>query len=125
MEETLIHQSDVKLKRLILGTDNINKVDKMEKITKPKVKGLASGTNFTAKQMQGNAGDLLPEHLANVESIIFIHEGECILKMNGEDKLLKPGDALIIPPETKHQFKVITDFKGVHFMPKEIEFQFF
>lgn len=97
----------------------------MEKITKPNVRVLASGGNLAAKQMQAKAGELLPEHLANVESIIFIHEGECILKISGEDKLLKPGDALIIPPETRHQFKAITDFKGVHFMPKEIKFQFF
>lgn len=97
----------------------------MEKATNPRVKGLASGEDFVVKQMQGNAGDLFPEHLANVESIIFVHEGECILKMNGEDKLLKLGDAWIIPPKTKHQFKLITDFKGIHFMPREIEFKFF
>lgn len=97
----------------------------MEKVTKPKVRTLATGTNLVAKQMQGSEGDLLPEHLADVESIIFIHEGECILKINGEDKVLKPGDAFIIPADIKHQFKAITDFKGVHFMPKEIKFQFF
>lgn len=97
----------------------------MEKVTKPTVQVLASGTNMVAKQMAANEGDLLPKHLANVESIIFIHEGECILKINGEDNLLKQGEAFIVPPETKHQFKAITDFKGVHFMPKEIEFQFF
>jgi|SRR5690554_729732 len=97
----------------------------MEKVTKPKVRLLASGTNLVAKQMQGNEGDLLPEHLADVESIIFIHEGECILKINGENKLLKPGEAFIIPPAIKHQFKAITDFKGIHFMPKDIKFEFF
>ncbi len=97
----------------------------MEKVTKPNVKLLASGTNLVAKQMQANAGDLLPEHIANMESILFIQEGECILKINGEDKHLKQGDAFIVPPETKHQIKVETKFKGVHFMPKEIEFQFF
>lgn len=97
----------------------------MEKVTKPRVKTLSSGTNFVAKEMRGSSGDLLPEHLANVESIIFIHEGECILKIKGEDKPLKPGDAFNIPPGVKHQFKAITDFKGIHFMPKEIEFQFF
>lgn len=97
----------------------------MEQVTKPRVKVLASGTNLVAKQMQGASGELLPKHLANAESIIFIHEGECILKINGEDKLLKQGDAFIVPAEIKHQFKAITDFKGVHFMPKDIEFQFF
>lgn len=97
----------------------------MDKVTKPKVKLLASGTELTAKQMQGNAGELLPEHLADVESVIFIHEGECILHIHDEDKHLKPGEAMIIPPDVKHQFKAITDFKGIHFMPKNIKFQFF
>ncbi len=96
----------------------------MEKVTNPTVKLLATGTKLVAKQMQGRQGDLLPRHQANVESIIFIHEGECILKINGEDKPLKQGDALIIPPDVMHQFKAITDFKGIHFMPKDIQFKF-
>ncbi len=97
----------------------------MEKITKPKVKALGSGQNFIAKQMEGKAGDLLPKHLANVESIMFIHEGECFLKINGEDILLKAGNAFVVPPDVKHQFKGITDFKGIHFMPKDIKIEFF
>ncbi len=72
----------------------------MEKITKPNVRTLASGSELVAKQMQAKSGDLLPKHLANVESILFIHEGECILKIHGEDKLLKPGDAFIIPADS-------------------------
>lgn len=97
----------------------------MEKVTKPNVKMLGSGTNLVAKQMQASEGDLLPKHLANMESILFIQEGKCILKINGEDKLLKQGDAFVVPPNIKHQIKAETNFVGVHFMPKEIEFQFF
>lgn len=97
----------------------------MEKVTKPNVKLLISGKNLVAKQMQASAGDLLPKHLANMESILFIQEGECILKINGEDKHLKQGDAFVVPPETEHQIRAETKFLGVHFMPKEIEFQFF
>lgn len=97
----------------------------MENIAKPKVKTLASGTQFIAKQMKANSGDLLPAHLASVESILFIQEGECIFKMNDIDQELKQGDAIIVPPETKHQIKAITHFKAVHFMPKEIEFKYF
>jgi len=97
----------------------------MEKVTKPKVKSIASGNNLIAKQMQAEAGDLLPKHLANMESILFVQEGECILKINEEDKVLKQGDAFIVPPETKHQIKAKTDFKGIHFMPSEIKFQFY
>ncbi|EGV44485.2 cupin domain-containing protein [Bizionia argentinensis JUB59] len=97
----------------------------MKKAANPKVRVLTSGTKLIAKEMQANAGDLLPAHLANVESILLVQEGECILKMNDEDHVLKPGDAMVIPPEIKHQITVIKSFKAVHFMPNDIEFKFF
>ncbi len=97
----------------------------MKKITPPKVRLLASGIELEAKQMQAKAGDLLPKHLANIESILFIHEGEAILHIHGEGKLLKSGEAFIIPAETIHQIEVVVDFKGLHFMPKNIKFKFF
>lgn len=97
----------------------------MEKITTPKVKTLATGDSLVAKQMQANAGELLPAHLANLESILFIHEGECIFKMNDTEQVLKKGDSIVVPPQVKHQIQARTDFKAVHLMPKEIEFKFF
>ena len=97
----------------------------MEKVTKPTVKTLTTGTKLIAKQMQANAGELLPAHLASVESILLVQEGECILNINDKDHVLKQGDAMVVPPGIKHQIKVIKDFKAVHFMPKEIEFKFF
>src|SRR5690554_5362578 len=98
----------------------------MEKVTKPKVRTLARGSDLIAKQMEAEADDLLPKHLANIESILFIHEGECTLNLDGEDHLLKQGDAFIVPADVTHQIRVKTDdFKGVHFMPKKIEFEFF
>lgn len=97
----------------------------MSKVIKPKVRILATGTNLIAKEMSGKKDKLLPKHYANLESIIFIHEGECVLTIGGEDVVLKGGDAFIVPPKVKHQFKGISDFKGIHFMPKEIEFDFF
>lgn len=95
------------------------------KVTPPKVKTLATGDKLIAKQMRANAGDLLPEHLANLESIVLIQEGECIFKMNDKETILKQGDSIIVPPNVKHQIKVTVDFKAVHFMPKEIQFEFF
>lgn len=94
-------------------------------VIKPKVRTLASGKKLITKEMSGKEGKLLPLHLSNLESVIFIHEGECILIMADEEIQMKPGDAYIIPPQIKHQFQGITDFKGIHFMPKEIEFEFF
>lgn len=97
----------------------------MKKVTPPGVRILATGKNLIAKEMQGKAGDLMPEHLASLESIVFVHEGECLFHINGEDIRLVSGDSLVVPPQTKHQIEVVSDFKGIHFMPKEIEFQFF
>ncbi|MBP7541610.1 MAG: cupin domain-containing protein [Chitinophagales bacterium] len=97
----------------------------MDKVTKPNVRTIASGKNLIAKQMQANAGDLLPKHVADLESILFIHEGECNLNINEEDIVLKKGEGYVIPPDTKHQITAITDFKGMHFMPVGIKFEFF
>ena len=97
----------------------------MKKATPPKVTTLAEGSVLIAKQMQADAGQLLPEHLANLESIVFVREGECLFKMNNEEHVLKQGDTIIVPPEVRHQIEAITDFKGVHFMPKDIQFTFF
>lgn len=95
------------------------------KITKPRVRTLASGTKLIAKQMQAKSGDLLPKHLADVESVLFIHEGECEFDLDGEKTILKAGESIIVPAKVKHQIKVTVDFKGVHFMPKNIQFTFF
>ncbi len=97
----------------------------MKKVTQPKVRSLAAGKSLVAKQMQAKNGDLLPKHLANMESILFVQEGKCTLNIYEEDKVLKQGDAFIVPPNVEHQIKAETDFKGIHFMPKNIEFQFF
>lgn len=97
----------------------------MEKVIIPNVTVLASGKEFIVKQMQANAGEVMPIHHANLESILFIYEGECILKINNKDILLKSGEAFTIPPLVKHQIKAVTDHKGIHFMPNGVKFEFF
>jgi quercetin dioxygenase-like cupin family protein len=97
----------------------------MEKVTKPRIKLLAKGGKFTAKQMEAKAGELLPKHIANMESVLIVLEGACVLALAGTDHSLKQGDSFIVPPEIKHQIKAMDDFKAVHVMPNDIEFQFF
>ena len=97
----------------------------MEKIVIPTVTERASGQHFVAKQMEAKAGETMPNHHANLESVLFIYEGECILKINNKEVYLKPGEAISIPALIRHQIKAVTDYKGIHFMPKEIEFKFF
>lgn len=97
----------------------------MEKAVIPNVTVLATGTDFATKQMQANAGEVMPLHLADQESMLFIYEGECILRINNKEIFLKSGEAATIPALVKHQIKAVSDYKGIHFMPKEIKFEFF
>lgn len=100
-------------------------MEKAKRTTNPTVSTLASGNALVAKQMQANAGDILPEHLANLESILMIQQGECIFRINNQEQILKEGETIVVPSNTKHQITAITNFKAVHFMPKNIKFEFF
>lgn len=97
----------------------------MQKVTKPTIRQLAKGEKFNAKQMQAKAGELLPKHIANIESVLIVIEGECVLALDGTDHTLKPGDSFIVPPEIKHQIRAVEDFKAIHVMTNDIEFTFF
>lgn len=96
----------------------------MKTVTKPKIKLLATGTKFKAKQMEAKAGELLPKHRATIESVLVVLEGECVLALSGTDHVLKQGDTFIVPPEIEHQISVNQDFKAVHVMTKDIQFEF-
>ncbi len=97
----------------------------MEKVTKPRVRLLATGEKFKAKQMEAKAGDLLPKHIASIESVLIVLEGECVLALAGTDHVLRPGDSFIVPSKIIHQIRAIEDFKAVHVMTNDIEFEFF
>jgi|SRR5690554_259551 len=97
----------------------------MKKVTKPNVRLLSKGERFVAKQMQAKAGEILPEHIASIESVVVVTEGECILALEGSDHVLKIGDAFVVPPKIKHQIRAVEDFKAVHVMTNDIAFEFF
>lgn len=97
----------------------------MEKVTPPKTKILGTGNELMAKQMQANAGDLLPKHLASTESVLVIQKGSCTLHFEETASTLTQGDVFIVPAELIHQIEAKQDFRAVHVMPKEIKFIFF
>lgn len=97
----------------------------MQTVTKPKVTQLAQGEKLNTKQMEAKAGELLPKHLATIESVLIMMEGECKIDLNGIEHVLKVGDSFIVPPHIIHQINAITDFKAFHIMTNDIEFEFF
>lgn len=97
----------------------------MGKVVNPNVKLLAKGDMFSAKQMGAKAGELLPKHTASIESVVIMMEGECVINLDGIDYVLKQGDSFIVPPRVVHQIRAVDDFKAVHVMTNDIEFEFF
>ncbi|MFA6992208.1 MAG: cupin domain-containing protein [Candidatus Gracilibacteria bacterium] len=53
----------------------------------------------------------LPEHSHSHEQVANMIEGEFELTINGKTKILKPGMVAIIPSNTKHSGKAVTDCK--------------
>lgn len=96
----------------------------MKSVTNPTVKLLAKGEKFQAKQIQANAGELLPKHNASIESVLIVLEGECILNLDGAEHSLRRGDSFIVPSAIEHQIRVVSDFKAVHVMTNDIQFKF-
>ncbi len=91
----------------------------------PSVRLLSEGEKFIAKEMSANRGELLPKHLASVESVLLLQEGSCVLHFQDGQQHLQAGDVFIVPAMLIHQIEAQTDFRAVHIMPKEIQFEFF
>ncbi|MGW8123682.1 cupin domain-containing protein [Roseivirga echinicomitans] len=96
----------------------------MTTVSNPKVTLIEDGKKMTIKQMEALAGQLLPRHKASDESVVVVLQGECVLKFADKDHLLSQGSSIIVPAEEWHQIKVIQDFRALHVMPKDIQFEF-
>lgn|SRR5690554_4482101 len=97
----------------------------MKTVTSPKVMLLAKGNEISIKQMEAKAESLLPKHTATTESVLVVLEGECVLNLAGNEHILREGDSFLVPAVLVHQIRVIKNFKALHMMPNNIEFEFF
>lgn len=97
----------------------------MKHVVNPKVKLLAEGEIFVAKEMAARAGEMLPKHRASKESVLIIQEGACILHLEDADLNLQIGEVYVVAADLIHQIEALEDFKAVHVMPKDIKFEFF
>ncbi len=56
-------------------------------------------------------GQTQRHHHARTEEIYFLLEGEGELELNGEKRLVRPGDAILIPPGTRHAISAHTPLR--------------
>ena len=55
------------------------------------------------------AGAVLPEHTHPHEQVANLLEGEFELTVDGESKVLKPGEVAVIPGDVRHSGRAITE----------------
>lgn len=65
--------------------------------------------NMTLSYWDIEAGASLPEHSHFHEQVTNVIEGQFELTVDGETKKLEPGSVVIIPPDTVHSGKAVTN----------------
>lgn len=85
---------------------------------------LEKGAMFETKRMEAHSATILPRHKASIESVLVVVAGECILTLNGTDRILKQGDSAVIPADEWHQITAHPEFGAIHIMPMGIRFEF-
>ena len=61
---------------------------------------------FFTRQFTLLAGGRIPEHRhADIEHEQVVVEGEMVLRMNGEEHVVRAGDAVFIPAGTRHSYE--------------------
>ncbi|MEM2952812.1 MAG: cupin domain-containing protein [Candidatus Bathyarchaeia archaeon] len=93
----IIHYSEVEAK------------DADEGASKLKVRWLITkdmgAENFAMRLFEIEPGGYSPFHSHPWEHEVFILEGEGVVVGVDEERRFKPGDAIFVPPNEKHQFK--------------------
>ena len=69
--------------------------------------------NMTFAYWNIEAGSTLPDHSHPHEQVVNVIEGELELNVEGEVKVMKPGQVAVLPGNVPHSGKAITDCKVI------------
>lgn len=67
---------------------------------------------FALWDIDAGAADL-HEHHHPQEEVWNVVEGEVVLALEGQERRLGPGDAAVVPPETRHSVRVVGRCRAV------------
>ena len=78
-----------------------------------KIKWLISQDNgaptFLMRHFTVDAGGFTPFHSHDWEHEVYILEGNGMVKYEDREEKIAPGDAILIPPNRRHQFQASSD----------------
>ena len=91
-----------------MGFINLKDLEQKEIVKGYKVKFVHSVTMTTA-YWTVEAGSVLPEHSHMNEQVSTVTKGKFEFNLDGEIKILEPGDVVVIPSNVPHSGKAVTD----------------
>ena len=91
---------------------NLNDIDCKEIVPGFRAKFVHS-ENMTFAYWDIEAGSELPEHSHPQEQVASVIKGKLELTIDGKTQILEPGSVAIIPTNTKHSGKAITDCQSI------------
>lgn len=74
---------------------------------------IVTSDTMTVAYMELNKGAVVPEHRHYHEQVVNVIQGELELTANGTVVILKPGIVMVLPPNTPHAARAITDAKVI------------
>jgi quercetin dioxygenase-like cupin family protein len=67
----------------------------------------ASATTILVNQF--TAGQRVPDHKHDVEEVIVVTAGQCVVSLADAEEVLAAGDAVVVPPGTAHSIRHVGD----------------
>ncbi len=74
-----------------------------------------NGSQSTLGIWNIKAGSIMPEHRHFHEQLTYVQEGELEMVIGGEKMLFGAGNLHVIPPNTPHSARAITDCRVIDF----------
>ena len=74
---------------------------------------VVTGATVTVAHVKLTAGAPVPEHSHYHEQVVNVIEGEMELTVEGKPYSLVPGKVMVLPPNTLHSAKAVTDCRVV------------
>jgi quercetin dioxygenase-like cupin family protein len=71
------------------------------------------GQNTTIARIRLRKGAMVPMHSHANEQISMLESGALRFTISGEERVLRAGDALVIPPDTPHMVEALEDSLAV------------
>ena len=71
------------------------------------------GRNATVARIRLRKGAVVPMHSHPNEQISMIESGALLFTISGEERVLRAGDAVVIPPDAPHRVEALADSLAV------------